>query len=226
MLYPTELRAQPFIMKHLRDQSRRRINLLLLVFDTAGMNEAEARLARPANRSLWRKTQFANLIRYVPSGTFFARIRVGGKLIRRSLKTDFLPVAKLRLADLEKRERRLASSDREVGKGRMTFEDAARIHLERVDGKPGIKPRTRDYHRQQLKALFRSWPGLPGMMLRDLSKTGCLTWAGRFRAKASASTFNHTLGILRQLVELGIEHGARYDNPAKAVSRGGEAEGT
>jgi len=50
----------------------------------------------------WQKTQFSNLIRYVPSGTYFARLRVRGKLIRQSLKTDVLSVAKLRLVDLEK----------------------------------------------------------------------------------------------------------------------------
>ena len=31
------------------------------------------------------KTLFGNLIRYVPSGIYFGRVKVGGKLIRRSL---------------------------------------------------------------------------------------------------------------------------------------------
>jgi hypothetical protein len=53
----------------------------------------------------WQKTQYSNLIRYVPSGTYYARLRVKGKLIRKSLKTDLVSVAKLRLADLEKAER-------------------------------------------------------------------------------------------------------------------------
>jgi hypothetical protein len=35
----------------------------------------------------WQKTPFASLIRFGPSQTYFARIRVKGKLIRRSLKT-------------------------------------------------------------------------------------------------------------------------------------------
>jgi len=48
------------------------------------------------------KTQSSNLIQYVPSDTYFARLRVRGKLIRQSLKTDVLSVAKLRLVDLEK----------------------------------------------------------------------------------------------------------------------------
>jgi hypothetical protein len=35
----------------------------------------------------WKNSSYANLIRYEPSGTYFARVRVGGKLIRQSLKT-------------------------------------------------------------------------------------------------------------------------------------------
>ena len=69
----------------------------------------------------WQKTQYSNLIRYVPSGTYFARLRVRGKLIRKSLKTDVLSVAKLRLADLEKNEREAAESNESAFKGRMVF---------------------------------------------------------------------------------------------------------
>jgi len=54
----------------------------------------------------WQRTQYSDLIRYVPSGTFFALLRIGGNLIRKSHKTDLLTVAKLRLADLKKNERR------------------------------------------------------------------------------------------------------------------------
>lgn len=51
--------------------------------------------------SFWKKTPFANLIRYGPSQTYFARIRVKGKLIRRSPKTKTLTWARIRLADPE-----------------------------------------------------------------------------------------------------------------------------
>ena len=34
------------------------------------------------------KTHYANLVRYMPNGIYFARMRVKGKLIRKSLKTD------------------------------------------------------------------------------------------------------------------------------------------
>jgi hypothetical protein len=53
----------------------------------------------------WQKTSYKNLIRYVPSGIYYARLRMKGKLIRKSLKTDLLSVGKLRLGDFEKQER-------------------------------------------------------------------------------------------------------------------------
>ena len=55
-------------------------------------------------------------LRAQPNETYFARLRVCGKLIPRSLKTTVLSVAKLRLGDLENKEQ-LASRQTE----RMAF---------------------------------------------------------------------------------------------------------
>jgi hypothetical protein len=41
--------------------------------------------------SLWESTTVQNLIRYRPSGTYFGRFRVGGKLVRQSLETTNPP---------------------------------------------------------------------------------------------------------------------------------------
>jgi len=56
----------------------------------------------------WVKTPYSNLIRYKPSGNYFGRVRVNGKLIRRSLETRVLTVAKLKLSDFLQDHRRLA----------------------------------------------------------------------------------------------------------------------
>ena len=80
------------------------IDNLTLVSDTYHMNESKDQL-KPTDsdqESVWQKTQHSNLIRYVPSGMYFARLRVDGKLIRASLKTNTLSVAVLRLADRTK----------------------------------------------------------------------------------------------------------------------------
>ena len=79
---------------------------------------------KPGDDSLWQKTQYANLVRYKPSKAYFARIRIGGKLIRRSLKTKVLSVAKLRLDDLEQAERQLAEHKVAVADGWTTVDDA------------------------------------------------------------------------------------------------------
>ncbi|HTY88641.1 MAG TPA: hypothetical protein VMB80_14335, partial [Candidatus Acidoferrum sp.] len=124
------------------------------------MNERKA-VSKAANPDKdWQKTQYANLIRYVPSGTYYARLRVKGKLIRRSLKTDVLSVAKLRLADFEKLERQRAESSDSVAAGRMYVGDAIEIYQRRVAGDASLKPRTREYHTQRITALLKSWPGL------------------------------------------------------------------
>jgi hypothetical protein len=40
-----------------------------------------------SDEKVWQTTAIQNLVRYRPSGTYFARFRVGGKLVWKSLKT-------------------------------------------------------------------------------------------------------------------------------------------
>lgn len=49
-------------------------------------NEIQQEQKRPK----WAKTPVANLVRKESSGAYFARVRAGGKLIWKSLKTDML----------------------------------------------------------------------------------------------------------------------------------------
>ena len=111
--------------------------------------------SQPKSDATWQKTQFANLIRYVPSGTYFARIRVKGKLVRQSLKTDVLTVAKLRLADLEKSLRDQAASQDTVESGKMTMGDLLQIYTQNLDRDTEIKPTTKKYRQEVVKAILR-----------------------------------------------------------------------
>jgi hypothetical protein len=92
-------------------------------------------------KDLWLETPFANLIRYVPSGIYFSRIRVQGKLILRSLKTTSLTVAKLRLDDLEKVERQRVELQGAVKNGNLRFVDALAIFRGRLQKGRFIKSR-------------------------------------------------------------------------------------
>ncbi len=168
------------------------------------------------SNGLWQKTKYANLVRNTSSGKYFARFRNNGKLIWRGLDTDVLSIAAQRVPDKVKEvkdEQVLLASGSDP---RITFEAAAKIYSERIQASPDYKPKTKAYHEQRLIALFKSWPGLKAKTIKDITKSECVEWRNRFAAKYSPTAFNHTLGMLRVIFEIGIEAGARRDNPAKA----------
>ena len=61
-------------------------------------------------------------------------------MIKRSLKSDSISVAKLRLVDFEKEERRKVESRAAVASGKMTFREAMAIFRERLKGEVHLKP--------------------------------------------------------------------------------------
>lgn len=180
----------------------------------------QKRSAKPsAALGEWQKTSFANLVRYVPSGSYFARIRVGGKLIRQSLKTKVLSVAKLRLGDFEKQERSNLEAQAELEEGNAAFRDLVKLWRERMAADHSIKPRTKTYYEERLTALLKSWPGLSAMEVRKVSAHDCQQWSGNYVKQASPSNFNNTVGLLRRMFDLAIEHGLRYGNPTADLKR-------
>ena len=96
-------------------------------FYTVQMKRKIERGKREKPNSLRQKSQYANLIRYVPSGTYFARFRIKGKLVWRSLKTDKVTIAHTRLPDEIEKERRKAENASAWARGKMTGDDAIRI---------------------------------------------------------------------------------------------------
>jgi integrase len=169
--------------------------------------------------SRWQKTPVANLVRHVPSGNYYARIRVRGKLIWKSLKTDRISVAKLRLGDFHKEERQRAAAHTAVARGKMTFGAALETYRERLKGDYALKDRSKTYRQERIAALLKSWPDLEQTDVSQISKTDCLEWATRFGQKASPSAFNNTAGTLRLVLDIALEAGARYDNPATQIKR-------
>jgi len=167
----------------------------------------------------WQKTPVANLVRHIQSGNYYARIRVRGKLIWKSLKTDRISVAKLRLGDFHKEERQRAAAHTAVARGKMTFGAALETYRERLKGDYSLKERSKTYRQERITALLKSWPELEQTDVSQISKTDCLGWAARFGQKASPSAFNNTVGTLRLVLDIAVEAGARYDNPATHIKR-------
>ena len=95
----------------------------------------------PLADSEWVKTPYPNLIRYKPSGNYFGRVRVNGKLIRRSLETHVLSVAKLKLSDFLQDHRRLAIDKGHSVKGEVIIE----MCKSEIEDNHNDKPRTKLY---------------------------------------------------------------------------------
>ena len=100
------------------------------------------------SESQWTKAPVANLIRYEPSGIYFTCAKVRGKLIRKSLDTNILSVAKMRLADVLDAEHRAVAPLQTKIVGKMTFGDALAIFRERQKHATDIKDSTKRYNRQ------------------------------------------------------------------------------
>jgi integrase len=142
-------------------------------------------------------------------------MRVKGKLIRRALKTQVLSVAKLRLGDLEREERQIAEHATAYVGGKMTFVDALAIYRQRLQGDASLKPRTKEHREERIRALLKTWPSLQRADVRKITKQDCLAWAAGY--KSSAENFNKTVQTLRLILEIPIESGIRYDNPARFI---------
>src|SRR4030095_15571038 len=166
----------------------------------------------------WQRTRHHNLVRH-KSGRYYARAFAGGKEVWKSLKTSHLSVAQAKLAEFLKDHRqRISNSNGEVS-AKMRFGEAAEIHLRNLDDNRSIKPRTREYWRECLAALLKSWPGLDETGVRRITQADCKKWARAYGKKASPTRYNNTVSVLRHVLDVGVECGVIYSNPAAVVKR-------
>jgi hypothetical protein len=122
----------------------------------------------------------ANLFRNTASGNYYARVRLKGKLIWKSLKTDRLAVAKLRLGDFLKGENHRAEIVQSAARGKMTFGDAAALYKQRLENAQHLKPRAKEYRRSTIDALLKTWSGLESTDVRKITVTDCSEWSAGF----------------------------------------------
>ena len=170
-------------------------------------------------QSEWELSRCQNLIRYRPSGTYFARFKAGGKVVRRSLKTSVFSVAKLRLPDTIKAHRSVHQSRRRFGAGKMTVGDAVQIYRDKLEANSDLKPRSKYYYRLILQFIEKSWPGILGKDIREISESDCKRWHDQFRQRYAASVTNNALGVLRAIFGEAVATGARFGNPAVGLKR-------
>jgi len=166
----------------------------------------------------WERTRLQNLVRH-KSGRYYARAFAGGKEVWKSLKTSHFSVAEARLAEFLKEHRERRSNGNGEVSAKMTFRDAAAIHLRNLDDNSSIKPRTRHYWRQRLAALAKSWPRLNETEVRKITQADCKKWATVYAKKASPTNYNNPIALVRHVLAIAIEAGVLYSNPAAVLKR-------
>src|ERR1044071_5995894 len=112
------------------------------------------RTERLSSDGKWRSfPKVPNLLQYVSTGRYFARLKVQGNLIRRSLKANTFEEAKLALHDF-------ISAHHEPPPLTDSFGAALKTYLREINTAHDVSPGTKRYRRYCVRALLKSWPGL------------------------------------------------------------------
>jgi integrase len=172
-----------------------------------------------AAKSDWETTGTQNLIRYVPSGTFFARFKIGRKLIRKSLNTQTLSTAKLRLRDMIHEYRARIEAGAALKSGKLTVGQAIQIYLDGVDANVSLKPKSKAYRRLLCGFILRTWPGLKEADIRKVTERDCQKWAAAFQKMYASTVVNNSIGTLRAIFQEAVDAGARFENPARDLKK-------
>src|SRR6266480_3999443 len=141
---------------------------------------------------------------------YFALIKIAGKQIKRSLKTDDLSIAKRRLSELRAKAQRLHGS----GGHNMRFEELADVWLESI--KSRLKPKSWDRRRVAIVGLT---PFFRGTTVKSISYKNIDDWQRRRGANLSARSHNIELETLRMLLRYACERGILLDNYAEGYKR-------
>lgn len=148
----------------------------------------------------WRSfPKVPNLLQYVSTGLYFARLKVNRKLIRRGLIANTFEEAKLALHDFVSKE----AKKRHVVGAPVTFAEARGLYESTIDNDHTLSEQSRYYRRNCIKRLLKSWPGLDQSKLRSINRVQCEEWAKKLSGEIDAQYFNNILGTLRAILKRG-----------------------
>ena len=143
-------------------------------------------------------------------GIYFALVKVSGKQIKRSLKTNDLALAKRRLSDLRKKTERMHGTESRDSR----FEEMAGMWMASIEG--GLKDSSHDRRRVAIVSLS---PFFRNMPLRSIGFKEIEAWKNRRGAKMSARSHNIELETLNLIFAYAMKRGVLLDNPVADFKR-------
>jgi integrase len=160
--------------------------------------------------SPWRKIpRTIGLYQYIPSGTYFAKVRRGGVHIRESLKTTDLAFAKRKLETLRLR---LDRTDPRYGK--ISFMSWLKdIYLPTLRGSES----TLADKGRIVERVKRTWVAARTQPMRDLKPTDVERWLNQQYGGWSPSYYNSALALVRDALEKAKNDQVIVVNPAEGL---------
>src|SRR5580704_9715275 len=134
-----------------------------------------------------------NLLQYVPTGKYYGRIKVLGKIVRRSLETDVFTTAKLKLPDFIDGARKeiLQNQARAGAPAPVLIKDAWELYVEHLKADHALAERTLEYRDCCLNRLEKSWPGIKDREVASITELECKTWGKKLTEAVDAQYFNN-----------------------------------
>ena len=190
---------------------------------------------KKTTNSVWTKTNLPNLY-YHRNCRYYARLFVGGKEIWKSLKTTLKSVAVERLHEHVANARAQRASGVRLNTSILTFADLVEQYRHNFRRDAELAQGTKIFREAGLKRIFRSWPGVGELNVRKITVPLVRDWALRLRSDStpyvprgarsacrnstgvSPTTFNCALDAMRQALDLAVEAGYMFTNPARDKS--------
>lgn len=155
-----------------------------------------------------------NLVRH-SGGSYYLRAKVGGKVIRESLRTS-----DLRIAKIKRNERLVALRGVALvvcdGSVRTLGDAVAVLKIQMLD-RPNIRPKTKSACGDLIRILEDTLP--LNVLGQSWTRQEVGKWWSTVGNKYSASVANKLHGVVRHLAGIMIEHGLRMDDPTRDLKR-------
>jgi integrase len=183
----------------------------------------------------WISTNIKNLYRHT-NGRYYARVSRGSKKMWKSLGTKLKSVAEKKLDAHISAVRGQQPAEVEVSDGKLTFGKVVELYRLNFRRDAELAEGTKQFREAGVKLVLKTWPGIEGLNVRNISVPAVREWALRMRSEtkpyvphnaksasrrskgASTTTFNCALDALRHTLDLAVESGRIFSNPARDKS--------
>jgi integrase len=153
----------------------------------------------------WTKSGIG-LYRYNPSGQYHARVRVGGRLYRRTLGTSDYQLARRKLADFR---RDLGRTDARAGN--TSFGAVLDTYAKTLGN---LSASSQKDKRAIIGKLKSTWFGINTLPLRLIKPSDVSAWLSRHCGDKSASYHNSVLTLIRDAMDMAARDRIIVDSPA------------